>query len=69
MKSGIDNSVMLDISSYTFWVTVSSEDAGMKMPMNRMATKPSANAIGMPENMTISVTAPNSRPTASTLMT
>src|SRR5439155_3038713 len=42
--------------------------AGMNMPMNRMATKPSANAIGMPENMTTSVTAPNSRPMVRTLM-
>src|SRR3982751_2810168 len=68
MKSGMDSNVMLDISSYTFWVTVSSDDAGMKKYMKPTATVPSEKAIGMPENMTIRVTAPNSRPSASMLM-
>jgi hypothetical protein len=36
--------------------------------MNSVATKPSANAIGMPENITTSVTPPNRRPVARTLI-
>ena len=68
MNSGIDSSVMLAISSYTFCVTVSSDAAGMKKYMNATATTPSENAMGMPENMTTSVTTPNSRPSASMLM-
>src|SRR3954462_11355339 len=56
MKSGIDSSVMVDISSYTFCVTVSSDDAGMKAYMKPTATMPRENAMGIPENMTIRVT-------------
>jgi hypothetical protein len=37
---------------------VSTEAAGMKRIMNTVATAPSANAIGMPLNMTRSVVAP-----------
>ena len=37
---------------------VSTEDAGMKKIMNTVATAPSANAIGMPANITSSVAAP-----------
>jgi hypothetical protein len=57
MNSGIDSRVMEAISSYTFWVIVSSEEAGMNMYMNAVATSPRANAIGIPENMTTSVAA------------
>src|ERR1044071_7438055 len=42
MNSGIDSRVMDAISSYTFWVTVSSELAGMKKYMKVVATMPSA---------------------------
>jgi hypothetical protein len=62
MKSGIDSNVMEAISSYTFCVTVSSEEAGMKKYMKPTATAPSANAIGIPENITISVTTPYRMP-------
>ena len=55
---------MLDISSYTFCVTVSSDDAGMKNAMNSTPTEPSENAMGMPENMISKVTTPNSVPSA-----
>jgi hypothetical protein len=68
MNSGIESSVMLAISSYTFCVTVSRDADGMKKYMNATATEPSEKAIGMPENMMISVTMPNSRPSASMLM-
>ena len=37
---------------------VSTEAAGMNAIMNTVATAPSANAIGMPENITRSVEAP-----------
>ena len=37
----------------------------MKTIMNTVATAPSANAIGMPENITSSVTPPKSRPSDS----
>src|SRR5512142_2469003 len=40
----------------------------MNTVMNATATKPSANAIGMPENITTSVTPPNRRPSARTLI-
>jgi hypothetical protein len=53
---------MLAISSYTFCVTVSSAEPGMKKYMNMTATVPNANAIGMPENMTISVAMPYREP-------
>jgi hypothetical protein len=46
------------ISSYTFCVTVSSDDAGMKKYMKATATVPKANAMGIPENITKSVAAP-----------
>src|SRR5207249_4010149 len=45
-----------------------SDDAGMNPAMKTSATKPSENAIGMPENITTSVTAPNKSPSASTLI-
>ena len=47
---------------------MSSDDAGMNSAMNSTATAPSANAIGMPENMTTSVTSPNRGPDDSTLI-
>jgi len=37
---------------------VSTEPAGMKNSMNKVATAPSANAIGMPANITTRVEAP-----------
>jgi hypothetical protein len=37
---------------------VSTEPAGMKKIMNRVATAPSAKAIGIPANITASVEAP-----------
>ena len=40
----------------------------MNTAMNTIATKPSANAIGMPENITTSVTPPNRRPIARMLI-
>ena len=52
------SSVMLDISSNTFWATVSSEAWGMKPSMKVMATVPSAKAMGMPLNRTMRVAAP-----------
>jgi hypothetical protein len=58
MNKGMDNKVMDAISSYTFCVTVSSDEAGMKKYMNDTATVPKANAMGMPENITKSVAAP-----------
>jgi hypothetical protein len=58
MNKGIDNKVIDAISSYTFCVTVSSDDAGMKKYMNATATVPNANAMGIPENITKSVAAP-----------
>jgi hypothetical protein len=68
MNSGIESSVIEAISSYTFWVMVSTEAAGMNAIMNRVATAPSANAIGIPENITSSVEAPYRRPIERTLM-
>src|SRR5450830_1859686 len=68
MNKGIDNKVIDAISSYTFCVIVSSDDAGIKKYMNALATMPKANAIGMPENMTISVTAPYKVPKVNGLM-
>ena len=50
--------VMLASSSYTFWVMVSSDAAGMKHSMNKVATAPSAKAIGMPENSATMVVPP-----------
>jgi hypothetical protein len=47
---------------------VSSEDAGMKKYMKPVATTPSAKAIGIPENITTSVTAPYSAPKVRSLM-
>ncbi len=40
----------------------------MNTAMNDTATKPSAKAIGMPENITKSVTAPKKRPMVRTLI-
>ncbi len=40
----------------------------MKNAMKATATKPSENAIGIPENITASVTPPNSRPSERTLI-
>jgi hypothetical protein len=37
---------------------VSTEERGMKPIMNKVATAPSANAIGMPANMTSRVAIP-----------
>jgi len=37
---------------------VSTEPSGMKKSMNMVATAPSANAIGIPANITIKVAAP-----------
>src|SRR3954471_5372087 len=67
MNNGIDSSVIDAISSYTFCVTVSSEEAGMKKYMKPVATRPSAKAIGMPENITSSVTTPYRMPSESGL--
>src|SRR3954468_12777100 len=47
INRGIDSKVMDAISSYTFCVIVSSDDAGMKKYMKPAATTPSAKAIGM----------------------
>ena len=58
MNSGIDSSVIEAISSYTFCVTVSSDEAGMKKTMNTNATVPSAKAIGKPENIASKVARP-----------
>ena len=44
---------------------VSSDEAGMKTAMNSTPTLPSENAMGMPENMKTSVTAPNRVPSIS----
>ena len=49
-------------------VTVSSAEAGMKKAMKSVATLPSANAMGAPENMNSRVTIPNRDPRASMLM-
>src|SRR5438067_10926062 len=68
MNRGIDSSVIEAISSYTFCVMVSSEDAGMKKYMKTVATMPRAKAIGMPENMTTSVAAAYPTPMESALM-
>jgi hypothetical protein len=64
MNKGIDSRVMLAISSYTFWVTVSKEDAGMKKIIKITATDPNENAIGIPENIINSVTIANNIPRA-----
>jgi len=58
MNSGMESSVMLAISSNTFWVIVSVAAAGMKTSMKRTAMVPRAKAIGMPENITASVPSP-----------
>src|ERR1700709_1758493 len=64
MNSGIDSRVIEAISSYTFCVTVSSDDPGMKKYMKAVATAPSAKAIGMPEHMTTMVATPYKAPMA-----
>src|SRR3569623_1697737 len=61
MNNGMDSNVTEAISSYTFCVMVSSEADGMKKYMKPTATAPSANAIGIPENITSKVTPPYSR--------
>src|SRR6185369_11766912 len=58
MNSGIESSVMLAISSNTFWVIVSVAAAGMNINMNSTAMVPRAKAIGMPENITTRVPSP-----------
>src|SRR5258707_14026692 len=68
MNSGIDSRVIEAISSYTFCVTVSSDDPGMKKYMKAVATAPSAKAIGMPEHMTTIVATPYQAPMASGVM-
>src|SRR6476619_3057900 len=68
MNRGIDSSVIDAISSYTFWVIVSSEDEGMKKYMKPVATTPRAKAIGIPENITTSVTAPYNAPKVKSLI-
>jgi len=47
---------------------VSTEAAGMKKIMKVVATAPSANAIGMPVNITSSVATPYSNPMAPVLI-
>src|SRR5450830_1964219 len=68
MNSGIDSKVIDAISSETFCVTVSNEDAGMKKYMNEVATTPSAKAIGMPEHITRMVTIPYREPRTNGVM-
>jgi len=68
MNSGIDSSVIEAISSYTFCVIVSTDAPGMKNIMNTVATRPSANAIGMPANITSKVEAAYSKPMERTLI-
>jgi len=52
------SSVMLAISSNTFWVMLSRDARGMNAIMKSVATRPSAKAIGMPENRISSVAPP-----------
>ena len=58
MNSGIDSSVMLANSWYTFCVTTSSAASGISASMNTIAVAPSANAIGIPVNINTSVATP-----------